>query len=330
LQAQRLSFSFEPQFWRWKYAEVPGAKQLTAVAYTPKGIIGAWGVVPFRLKVGQQTWVGCQDVDHFIVKEYRRGNTFLSLQRFTAQLKREHGMAFSYGVPVKSLKRIGVRLFKYREIGQVRKYVKVLNEVFFVQPYLKKRWLVQLAAKLVHGVQVIYSLTWRIGRSHFSVGEIHRFDDSFDGFWSQVAEHFPVAVVRDSKYLNWRFTDVPGINYKILKAEKEGRVFGYIVLKVDGENPCRGYIMDLIAKNVAVLQDLVKASLGYFQSRGVDVVVFWILGPPVIRNALKRFGFMERPLDRALIFKAHNPGFPLTLAEDLNNWYLTTADCDMH
>ena len=88
--------------------------------------------------------------------------------------------------------------------------------------------------------------------------------------------------------------------------------------------------MDLIAKNVTVMQDLVKASLRYFQSCRADVVVFWFLGPPVTRNALKKFGFMERPLDRALIFKAHNPHFPLALAEDLNNWYLTTADCDMH
>ena len=62
----------------------------------------------------------------------------------------------------------------------------------------------------------------------------------------------------------------------------------------------------------------------------VDAVIFWFLGPKEMTKALKKLGFMERRLERTLMINPHNPGFPLELAGDIDNWYLTTADCDMY
>lgn len=309
--------------------DAPGTKRLAVVACISERIVGALGSTAARLKTGQQIWVGGWDGDYFVEKDYRKGNTLFRLVKLAAQLKQEQGMDFSFGVPVEDMKKISVTILNSKEIGRVRKFVKVLNVEPFISERLKKKWPVWAAAQVGNAIGCLFSLPWTWGKSRYSVREIDHFDDSFDCFWSEIADKLPVGFVRDTEYLNWRFVAIPGIKYKILKAEDKGRVLGYCVLRVRGDTFRRGYIMDIVAGDIMAFQDLMKAALRYFRSCGVDIVIFWFLGPRKMTNTLKGLGFVERHLDRTLTIQTHNPRFPVELAGDPNNWYLTTADCDM-
>ena len=65
--------------------------------------------------------------------------------------------------------------------------------------------------------------------SEIGIKRIDSFDDRFDAFGENACLKRNMTI-RDKKYLTWRYIDKPNSNYIIYVAEKEGKVFGYIVL----------------------------------------------------------------------------------------------------
>ena len=108
-----------------------------------------------------------------------------------------------------------------------------------------------------------------------TINEVSYFDDRFDAFWERVSIDYSIIVVRDRRYLNWRYVDAPNARYTIYVAEREGEICGYVVL---GDNRSRGlvcgYIYDVIASlgQEDIIQCLVSKAIEHFQSKKADVI----------------------------------------------------------
>jgi len=76
-----------------------------------------------------------------------------------------------------------------------------------------------------------------------------RFDSRFDRFWQRIRDDYPIMLVRDATYLNWRYVDAPGVTYERLALEEttSGEIEGFAVLRTTlrGDR-IRGRICDLV------------------------------------------------------------------------------------
>ena len=63
------------------------------------------------------------------------------------------------------------------------------------------------------------------------VSEVESSDSRLAVLWQKVRDKYPLMVVRDQDFLSWRFSKVSDREYRILLAEVEGEVAGYIVLR---------------------------------------------------------------------------------------------------
>ncbi|MFN2384735.1 MAG: GNAT family N-acetyltransferase [Thermoanaerobaculia bacterium] len=114
-----------------------------------------------------------------------------------------------------------------------------------------------------------------------SVGE------PFDRFWQDASRVLTDAAVRDRPRANWRFHARPDRYYRMVWRESHGRLLGWAVLSVHGEQALVSDFLGLLPDGSDLLP-LFSAAAGEAVRMGVRDLVFWETpgGPacPVLRN----------------------------------------------
>jgi hypothetical protein len=161
--------------------------------------------------------------------------------------------------------------------------------------------------------------------------EEENFDASFDRLWEKLEDRWPVALVRNSEYLEWRFRGHPWHEYRLLTCrDGAGELMGYAVLLVDS---IHDFMFDGEASGSALLWYARKVC----KAAGVPVVNCLGLGSKSEASALARAGFVRyhlpwRPFGlysrpKPLVRPAAScPGSELLL--DSRNWKFTFSDVD--
>jgi len=178
-----------------------------------------------------------------------------------------------------------------------------------------------------------YMRTFSYARNReICISEIKSFDNSFDGLWDKASHSFPIIVMRDQKSLNWRFVNQPYRSYSMFKAEKDGELKGYIVLregKIRGLNT--GVISDLFAEpnDKATIGTLLNFAVRYFSKKAdIDLLRCNILHGS-FAEMLKRFGFINLPSSSHFMFINVKEGLDKNFAAKAKNWLITYADSDL-
>jgi hypothetical protein len=138
-----------------------------------------------------------------------------------------------------------------------------------------------------------------------------------------------MAVVRDSKYLNWRYIDSPNA-YKIFSVERHQLIKGFIVLTFEEGATKRGRIVEILVEQgqKAVTNLLLTQAIGYFFDQGADVINCWILEKSPAFTALEKRGFVKRETPHDLIVRSHTYGLSNEYFADDSKWYITMGDSD--
>lgn len=160
-----------------------------------------------------------------------------------------------------------------------------------------------------------------------------RFDERFDDFWRRVAPGYPAAVVRDSRFLAWRYLEIPDREYAIAAAERGGEVAGYVVFYVRHRRGLVfGHVIDLlVAKGDAGARDALLAhAVEELERRGVDLVNCY-LSPydAFLRAGLRRCGFFFAKQSGAVVARdgARPPG--AAAAVEPREWFVSRGDSDL-
>jgi len=64
------------------------------------------------------------------------------------------------------------------------------------------------------------------------VSQIETFSEEFDSAWDEVAPRIGFAQVRSSRFLNWRYVDMPIREYQRAELRRDGRLVGYVVISL--------------------------------------------------------------------------------------------------
>jgi len=145
--------------------------------------------------------------------------------------------------------------------------------------------------------------------SHLKLTEIATFDERIDQFWNQVAKEYKLIIQRERRYLNWRYCDSRGGNYKVKCAEEAGGIHGYIVLRIDTKDKSypTAYIVDLLCKadHEDAAHALLADAMNYLDQQAVPVVHCLVPKKHPYRKLFAAHGFVDT-LERTIVFMRAN------------------------
>ena len=316
-------------YWDWKYFECPAGTHKTMVAIDGNRLVGVIGNIPVMAKVGTRTVVAAQGVDTAVSEDHRKRATFFSLESAVRRKMIGDQVAFSYAFSIKETYKVFTQALGFSGVCPVFNMSKVINPT----PYLEKKWTSGMLTGILGnaGKQALYRLNKKRLSSpqDLHITEVTYFDSRFDDLWHRESQHYEVAIVRDSRYLNWRYVESP-VPYKIISIESDDTVQGFVVLGCFKEDASRGRIIDiLIEQGRDDNADLLLTyAINYFIEQGVDVITCWMLKQWPVFNVLKQRGFVPRETPYDLMVRSYEKKLPHDYLADPSRWYLTMGDSD--
>jgi GNAT superfamily N-acetyltransferase len=222
--------------WNWQYARNPTAGGMQIwIARDGGQIVGQYATMPVRLAVAGQEVDASWGMDVMVAPErQRQGLGELLFQTWD----RHNGASLGMGLSVGSHQLF--RKLKWPDVGPVPCLVKPLARGALARP----RWPAGVNSLLSLLAAPAVSVLRERGPIDPGVRRIEHFDARFTELWTRVAPKFDFAVRRDAGYLEWKYVELPHLQYSIIALERDGRIDGYAVFRHGDE--ARGRVTVLI------------------------------------------------------------------------------------
>jgi hypothetical protein len=329
-------------FQDWHCHLGPAGPAIAAIARAPGTgqLIGQAVTVPVRMSVADRPLTAGLSLGPVTDPAYPDRGMLVGLLREACALSAEDGIAFSYAFPDNLSHSAFVHEAGFNDIGWVPLLIRPLNPE-------------RLAMKTTHSLVLkrTSSFVRRIWRTSpaaspqesppdLEIAQIGFFDDSFDVFWERVRHRYPIMVIRDPAYLNWRFADVPTKVYTTFAARSDGKVRGFAVLRVAPFGRfSAGMIVDLVveasAEGRAAGRALVDRAHSHFSDLDVDIIASLAPRHTDEFRLLRSRGFYVcpkflQPQPFRLVVRCHDEtGSTSRLVHDPANWFVTLGDSDV-
>jgi hypothetical protein len=282
--------------WEWRFLRKPAGKGLVELAWDGTTLAGHYALSPVRMRVRGNDVLAALSGTTMTHARYRGAGLFPLLARRTYARAQQAGQVLVMGFPNRYSHRGLVRDLGWQDVHEVPK----------------------LAAKV--------SDIGPVGEEP-GVAELKRFDRRFDLLWDAVKDVHPISVVRDRRYLQWRFVENPESEYRIFACRDGRRISGYAVAK---RYERELHVVDILCLNAESGVRLVHRVAGAAAQLGLPVVSMWLNPALELHHELERLGF--RPGAPVTYFCVLPLGSAPLLrgACDFRNWYLTMGDSDVY
>lgn len=327
LRGLTLSGEKDNDWWQWFYKDNPAGPALIWLAEMDQKIVGHAAHVPVRMKVGDTELIGALGVDSMTHPDYQRQGILRKLQEKITESSIENDYCFSVGTCLSHIMSIYERL-PITEICEQHLLMKVTSwgQLF------KKRFRLPYFLGSIFG-SIWEFITYRLPRKKsddIEVDQIYSFEDNVNTFWQKASAQKEIMVVKDKEYLNWRYFDKPGEDYRVFLAKSGVDVVGYIVLKLGKINPTRGLIIDILTlpNDNSATEALVRKALEYFIENGILIISCFMLPDTQYYPILKKMGFIRRSSDLHFDIDIYNCTLSKEFVTNPNNWYFVRGDTD--
>lgn len=326
LYSERFPGKTSAEFCRWKYFDNPAGPAAVGVALDGDRVVSVVAGTPKRVRLGAENVLAFELGDFITAAEYRKRGFFSSLMNLVCDSARQRGAAFVYVRPNEVSFPILMSRLSFSEPAQldVRRYV-VLSEA------LQRKF--GMPAVIFRSLGVDWTLRKLVlpaVAKSIAVGSIDRFDESIDLLWARTQDLYPFSLIRDSKYLNWRYVDCP-TPYQRWAARKGDQIVGYLVAVTSRAEPT-GMIVDLFThpEDKEAAAALLRVAIDSMQGERKSVIYTWTLqagATSAAHQMLKRAcSFVDSPgfhmAVRFLTDKVGPHNLPIT------GWQLAAGDFD--
>jgi GNAT superfamily N-acetyltransferase len=317
--------------WDWKYDANPFNRESEPYILLVKDearIVGIQGSIPVRVSInGEERWAMCGG-DLVLHPDYRG----LGISRWIIRQSRaDHPVIFGW---INEMSHRALAHVITARCGRVTLLVSPLNWPELLWSGTGNRWLSRWGGRLAAAGQRLMRPRRTPPRlADVTISQIETFDEGADLFWRRVCRSYPVVVVRDQRYLNWRFVARPDATYTLLVATCGSDVVGYLILRSAEKDGVRwGYLVDFLVEGpspslLALLIDEAVERLR--KERAVAVMSF--ASAPAYQRALSRQGFYLWPWgSRASLYTRVEPPDPTWQAfQDVRQSFWTMGDGDL-
>ena len=213
----------------------------------------------------------------------------------------------------------------------VRPMLRVLEAGPLVEQLTRSPRLASIATALNTAARVASESLHRVRRGRSDkVLQLDSFDDRVDVLWERARRPAKAMVVREGRYLNWRYCERPDATYLLYGIEHGSELAGFLVARVGNHRGLRwGYLVDFLVPENSndVLSSLIGEALDEFGGNGVAAVTCYVTDPGA-RRVLLRHGFFPSPGRNPIHFNHLLEGSRTDLQRfaALHSWYLTMGD----
>lgn len=300
------------EHWRWEFERNPAGMQIV-VGVEPGGrIVAHYACLPAFVRLRGEVRVCGQGVDSVVHPDYRRGlkreGAFLKVaRRYFEIYGRPEVNAFGYGFPNRKAFRIGVRMLGYTPVASPVRTV---------------------ARNLIN-----FRDDREVSAGADPTGDVVRvsaFDERVDRLWRRVEERFPMAIVRDRRYLQWRYLDCPSVRYEVFALTRPGGEWrAFWVLRRDWMGPPILAVCELFGdpSDTGALARALDQICSHAREHAQLRVETWVPPTHPYFDALLERGFTAEDSPFHLCIRIYEPS--LTPSWARAHWYYTIGDSDV-
>src|SRR5262249_42769574 len=319
-------------FYRWKYFQNPICTSRVWIAETQGKLSGMAAVTFKRLKVNDAIFL-CGELGDFLVhSDYRLQGIFTALVNEICTQSLAEGAKIFYVRPSDTsfpgLLRLG-----FHEVFRLTPMIRVFNVRNVLRRKISSPLPLHLAWPFAEALaRLVFRPSSGAVASDFDISRVSCFDDSIDELWERVAKRHQTIVVRDKKYINWRYADNPR-NYSIYVAKRDHSPVGYVVISQQQSHPglLHGHFLDILTDPdcPALMGTLMSKALEHFQKNQVALAHTWVLRTSELYRTLRTYGWRVFGDDLHFVVRTHNLG--RCYEEQLkkpDTWFFTIGETD--
>jgi len=325
-----VDFDYYMRQWVWKYKKSPLGKYILVVDHEGQ-IVAHNSHIPVSVKVGKKILESCIGTNAMTHPKYRRRGLQWKLRANAHDELVKASIYWQYSFPGEIFQRHPGTRTSYAVCK-----IPVMMKIFDTTEIVRKLIRIRVLAKVLSvWSNLIIGAFFKSKKKPIIEGvkitKIVKFDDRINDFWNNVSKYFDIIVVRNKKYLNWRYSQRPDSNFRILLAEEDEKILGYIVFSSKDES---GFIVDLLVfpHRLDVIQNLVVMAVEQLRKERVYRIICWMVKNNPYYRILRANGFIHLPSRYALYpltVEIYSPSnVPTEFAKNPNNWYLTLGDTE--
>ena len=326
LRGLTMDVSRDIRWWRWINRDGPDGPAIIWLAEDGQKLIGHHALLPLRIKIGNRECRCALGFDVMTHPDYQRQGVLTEIRGRLYKYAAENDIKFFFGSTEPRIFTVYAKL-KSLPVSEPLMLVKILSW----GKALKERYRIPVFIGSIMG-RIRGCIT---GREPSLPGDVEvewisSFDESIDKFWLKASEIKEIMVVRDMKYLNWRYVAKPGGKYVIFIAKRHQEIIGYIVLMLETDTISRGIIVDLLTlpREEIVAGVLVTRAVSYFRGEGAARVSCFMLPDNPYYQTLKKLGFMRRSSRLVFGVRLIESSLSKEFLTDSANWFYTWGDGD--
>jgi hypothetical protein len=314
----------EPEYdvkrWTWQYQNNPMGPSYIDLAVDKeeaKVLAGHYAVISYKFDLGNGEVHGAQSLDTFTSPDYTRQGIFVKLAEQTYSKSFDDGVKFIFGFPNK---------LSYPG------FVKKLN---FKDPFGFK--VLKLPIRFGHYAKKIPGLGFLSGvplafqkhNEDYSFTKITEVPKDFSLFAEGCLKDIQFKIVRDEKYLSWRYLNCPDRDYDVLELRKGNELLGIVVGRVEGKF---AHLVDIIPASKESVSLLVDEFIAYYRNLGIDCITCFMNEENFLESELLLKGFKttDKSDDFRFIIRTETEELYNSSMSESKNWFLLGGDTDFY
>jgi len=331
-----FSFDISHEYFKWKNMDNPKGKSIVKIAVHENKVLGFSGIWKFKLNLNGESILAGQSVDAMVDKNYRRMNIYESAAMEALNDMKEQGLQLRFNFPNKAAYLASIKKLNIKKVCNIPQYIKFLNGKEAINMFSENKIISSIGGLALDGYSKVRSMLSK-KTNKYDIREIKNFDQRFDMLWEKVKSYYPIAVERNSQYLNWRYLSGPN-KYKIFAAYDKDEVIAYIVTSIEDkivkkeEKLNLGHIVDLMCslEHKDAISELIYKAEKDFVENNVCAISCWMIKEWFYSKILTKQAFLQlrSPSVLATLPVSEKMKLKEAFIYDYKNWYVTIGDSD--
>jgi GNAT superfamily N-acetyltransferase len=322
--------AFNAPEWRWQFGEAVSDGGFIWVADDAGTLAGQYATVPVRMQVGKGTVRTALSLDTMTHPRYRKQGIFIALAKAVYEEIRSKDVKLVYGFPNENSIHGFLKHLDFFVLEDIPALMRPLDASRLIGKKIRSGILSKV---LGTPVQAVFDLIFA-GRKRgegIRVESPPAFPEEVDNLFARLSGSFTNLVVRDHRYLRWRYDLNPRHSYERFLGYRDGVLAGYCVCSVtERDGLTIGLIVDLLAppRDHELVGLLVRKAYERFRTLGVSAAACMLTSRSPFAGMLKRLGFLF-PLRRfPYILRLNTDDVDPKAIRNVANWHITFGDGD--
>lgn len=284
--------SFTRKWYEWfNYASPIGFnRNYVAIDTDTNKFVGGYGLLPIRITVNGKIDQGSLCTNVMTHPDYQGKGLFVIMGRYCLDAESKYESRLTLGVP---------------------------NENAY-PGHMKVGWM--------HLSDLVFIAKFSFQCKSFKSQEVSVFDARLDEVNYRIAEQANFMVVKDHRFLNWRYPQRPDRPYRLFVFENKRNIDGYMVLKYFDDNGYRKtHILDIMACSEEAFGDLIFAAERC--ALGRDELNCWQIRHSVYEQLFANYGFTPISQKNTLIMHTN---YGQEIRPEPTNWWFALGDNDVY